>query len=234
MLRAERQTRFDAAVVAAPAVRTYDVAVVGMGPTGSVAAALLAQAGLRVYACDRVATQPETRSPVTLDDDVLRVLNQIGALGMILPHLQSLAGLDCCGVAGQLIYRSRRPRYPDTRARHRTYVLCQGDLERALATTCSTTSSIPSASSSSTPPKFHKLMTLINLAGPTLGAGLRVAAINGGSALRQARALGALSQQSSLPTTSKRLGSGASCCSQPSITLEKRGSVSYTRLRSST
>jgi len=45
----------------------FDVAVVGFGPAGAVAAALLGHAGLRVHVCDRLQGVYEIPRAVSLD-----------------------------------------------------------------------------------------------------------------------------------------------------------------------
>ena len=101
----------------------YDVAIVGLGPVGSTCAALLAQAGLLVHVSDRRLHMPERPRIITLDDDVLRVLQQINVLGALRPHLRPSAALEWYGVSGKLI-RESKP------LRSRT--LLQSQLERVL------------------------------------------------------------------------------------------------------
>lgn len=115
--------RFDHAPFSASPASAYDVAIVGLGPVGSIAAALLAQAGLRVHASDRRLDTLERPAVVKLDDDVLRVLQQINVLGALLPYLKPSATLECYGVDGQLIKESKPLR---------AYTLLQSRLERVL------------------------------------------------------------------------------------------------------
>jgi len=56
----------------------FDVAVIGLGPCGSVAAALLGQAGLRTVACDKVRTVCDRPRAIAVDHEILRVFQQIG------------------------------------------------------------------------------------------------------------------------------------------------------------
>ena len=55
-----------------------DVAIVGCGPAGAVAAALLGQAGLRVHVCDRLPGVYEIPRAIALDHEVMRVFQQLG------------------------------------------------------------------------------------------------------------------------------------------------------------
>lgn len=51
----------------------YDLAIVGYGPAGAVAAALLGQAGHSVYVCDRLQDVYEIPRAIALDHEVMRV-----------------------------------------------------------------------------------------------------------------------------------------------------------------
>ncbi len=61
----------------------YDVAIVGYGPAGAVAAALLGQAGLSVYVCDRLHGVYEIPRAIALDHEIMRVFQQIGVIDAI-------------------------------------------------------------------------------------------------------------------------------------------------------
>lgn len=56
----------------------FDVAVVGFGPTGQVAAGLLGQAGLTVWVADRLPGVYAIPRAIALDHEVLRVFQQLG------------------------------------------------------------------------------------------------------------------------------------------------------------
>ena len=58
----------------------FDLAVVGLGPTGAVATGLLAQAGPKVWACDKLPGVYEIPRAIALDHEVLRVFQQLGGL----------------------------------------------------------------------------------------------------------------------------------------------------------
>ncbi len=45
----------------------HDVAIVGFGPSGAVAASLLGQAGLKTYVCDKSSTVYEKPRAIALD-----------------------------------------------------------------------------------------------------------------------------------------------------------------------
>lgn len=65
----------------------FDVAVVGAGPTGLVAALLLEAEGLRVVVLEHEARTVADPRAVTLDDESLRVFAQLGVLAAIKPLL---------------------------------------------------------------------------------------------------------------------------------------------------
>jgi len=92
----------------------FDVAIVGFGPSGAVAAALLGQAGHRVYVCDRAtAVYPRPRA-IALDHEIMRVFQQLGLADAIVPHTEPFTDSCYHGVDGRLIRRMTMapPPYP--------------------------------------------------------------------------------------------------------------------------
>ena len=65
----------------------YDVAVVGFGPSGAVAANLLGQAGLKTYVCDKVSDVYEKPRAIALDHEIMRVFQQIGVADKVMPYV---------------------------------------------------------------------------------------------------------------------------------------------------
>lgn len=94
--------------------RLYDVAIVGYGPAGAVAAALLGQAGLSVYACDKLAGVYEIPRAIALDHEIMRVFQQLGLVDAITPYCEAFTPSEYYGVDGQLIRRMTMvaPPYP--------------------------------------------------------------------------------------------------------------------------
>lgn len=92
----------------------YDVAVVGFGPTGAVAAALLGLAGLKVWVCDRSPEVYDLPRAIALDHEILRVFQQIGVIDEVMPHVEPFTPSEYYGVDGQLIKRLTMisPPYP--------------------------------------------------------------------------------------------------------------------------
>jgi 3-(3-hydroxy-phenyl)propionate hydroxylase len=92
----------------------YDVAVVGFGPSGAVAAALLGVAGLRVWVGDRSREIYEKPRAIALDHEILRVFQQIGVVDDVLAFAEPFTPSEYFGVEGQLIKRLTmvEPPYP--------------------------------------------------------------------------------------------------------------------------
>ena len=110
----------------------FDVAVVGLGPTGAVAAALLAQAGLSVWACDKLQGVYDIPRAIALDHEVLRVFQQLGVLEAVLPHCEPFTPSEYFGVDGQLIRRMTMVAPPFPQGYVPSMVFTQPPVERAL------------------------------------------------------------------------------------------------------
>ena len=94
--------------------KIYDVAVVGFGPSGAVAAGLLGGLGLSTYVCDRVREVYDKPRAVALDHEIMRVFQQLGVVQKILPYIEPFTDSCYYGVDGQLIRRMSTvaPPYP--------------------------------------------------------------------------------------------------------------------------
>jgi 3-(3-hydroxy-phenyl)propionate hydroxylase len=92
----------------------YDVAIIGYGPAGATAAALLGQAGLSVYVCDRLQGVYEIPRAIALDHEIMRVFQEIGIVKAIAPYFEPFTPSEFFGVDGQLIRRMTmvQPPYP--------------------------------------------------------------------------------------------------------------------------
>ncbi len=92
----------------------FDVAIVGYGPVGVVAAGLLGQAGLRVYVCDKLTDVHEIPRAIALDHEIMRVCQQLGVVDAVLPHTEPFTHSEWFGADGQLIRRMTMvaPPYP--------------------------------------------------------------------------------------------------------------------------
>lgn len=92
----------------------YDVAIVGFGPSGAVAAGLLGMQGLRVFVCDKAQDIYSLPRAFALDHEIMRVFQQLGVAEQVLGHAEPFTPSEFYGVDGQLIKRftSVEPPYP--------------------------------------------------------------------------------------------------------------------------
>ena len=92
----------------------YDVAVVGFGPSGAVAAALLGAQGLKTFVCDRTLEVYDKPRAFALDHEIVRVFQQVGIEKQVLQFAEAFTPSEFFGVDGQLIKRFTTvdPPYP--------------------------------------------------------------------------------------------------------------------------
>lgn len=110
----------------------FDVAIVGCGPAGAVAAALLAQAGLRVHVCDRLPGVYEIPRAISLDHEVMRVFQQLGLVDAVAPFTEAFTPSEWFGVDGQLIRRMTMVAPPYPQGHTPSMVFTQPAVERVL------------------------------------------------------------------------------------------------------
>lgn len=92
----------------------YDVAIVGFGPSGSVAAGLLGAQGLRTFVCDKLHDVYAKPRAISLDHEITRVFQQMGVAKAIKPYTEPFTDSVFYGVDGQVIKRMStvQPPYP--------------------------------------------------------------------------------------------------------------------------
>ena len=92
----------------------FDVAIVGFGPSGAVAAGLLGTQGLRVFVCDKSPTVYGMPRAFALDHEIMRVFQQLGIAQQVLDYAEPFTPSEFFGVDGQLIKRftTAEPPYP--------------------------------------------------------------------------------------------------------------------------
>jgi 3-(3-hydroxy-phenyl)propionate hydroxylase len=84
---------------------SFDVAVVGLGPTGSVCAALLGSLGVKTIAIEREQAVYDKPRAFALDHEVMRVFEDIGCADAVAPHTAPFTPSEYYGVDGQIIKR---------------------------------------------------------------------------------------------------------------------------------
>lgn len=111
---------------------TYDVAIVGYGPAGAVAAGLLGQQGLSVYVCDRLPEVFQIPRAIALDHEIMRVFQQLGVADAIQPFCEPFTPSEYFGVDGQLIRRMTMVDPPYPQGHTPSMVFTQPPVEQAL------------------------------------------------------------------------------------------------------
>ena len=110
----------------------FDVAIVGYGPVGAVAAGLLGQAGFEVFVCDRLTGVHEIPRAISLDHEILRVFQQLGVVDDVLQHCEPFTNSEFFGVDGQLIRRMTMVAPPYPQGYTPSMVFTQPPVERIL------------------------------------------------------------------------------------------------------
>jgi 3-(3-hydroxy-phenyl)propionate hydroxylase len=81
----------------------YDAIIVGYGPVGATAAALLARYGLRVAVVEQSAAIYDRPRAITLDHEVMRIFQACGAAAAIAPFTAPHPGTHYLGIDGKII-----------------------------------------------------------------------------------------------------------------------------------
>ena len=110
----------------------YDVAIVGFGPSGAVAAALLGQAGHRVFVCDRTAEVYPLPRAIALDHEIMRLFQRLGIAQQIEPFTEPFTDSCFHGVDGRLIRRMTVLPAPYPQAWSPSLVFSQPPVEAVL------------------------------------------------------------------------------------------------------
>lgn len=110
----------------------YDVAIVGYGPVGQVAAGLLGQQGFKVHVCDRLTEVYQIPRAIALDHEIMRVFQQLGVVEAIVPFTEPFSNSEYFGVDGQLIRRMTMLPPPYPQGYTPSLVFTQPPVERAL------------------------------------------------------------------------------------------------------
>ncbi|GLR85017.1 bifunctional 3-(3-hydroxy-phenyl)propionate/3-hydroxycinnamic acid hydroxylase [Bradyrhizobium iriomotense] len=87
------------------AATDYDVLVVGFGPTGAVASALLGRLGHRTLVIDRLTGIYDKPRAIALDHEIFRHFDNMGVAEAIAPYVEPFTASEHFGADGQLIRR---------------------------------------------------------------------------------------------------------------------------------
>lgn len=109
----------------------YEVVVVGCGPVGLAAAALLGAGGVSVLVVERHEATSNEAKAISIDDESLRVFQRAGIDGDVAPILQPGTGTRYYGADGRLLAHAKGRR-PYLLGHPFKSPFAQPDLERAL------------------------------------------------------------------------------------------------------
>lgn len=110
----------------------YDVAIVGFGPAGAVAAAMLGGSGLKVWVGDRLEEVYEIPRAIALDHEIMRIFQQIGIVDDVMPYTEPFTPSEYYGVDRQLIKRLTMIDRPYPLGYTPSNVFTQPPVERAI------------------------------------------------------------------------------------------------------
>ena len=111
---------------------TYDVAIVGFGPTGAIAAGLLGKKGIRTFVCDKLHDVYDKPRAIALDHEISRVFQQMGVGKKIKEFLEPFTDSVYYGVDGQVIKRMSTVAAPYPLAHTPSVVFTQPPVEKIL------------------------------------------------------------------------------------------------------
>ena len=112
--------------------RPYDVAIIGLGPTGATLANLLGLCGLTVLVLERDSDIYDLPRAVHFDDEVMRVFQAIGVAKDVEKTTRVNVGMRFVDADGTLLLDWPRPADVTPQGWHASYRFHQPDLERIL------------------------------------------------------------------------------------------------------
>jgi 3-(3-hydroxy-phenyl)propionate hydroxylase len=111
---------------------SYDVAIIGYGPSGAVAAALMGKAGIKALVIDQVHEVFEKPRAIALDHEIMRAFQHIGVVEDVLPWTEPFTPSEYYGVDQQLIKRLATVEPPYPLGYNPSIVFTQPPVERLL------------------------------------------------------------------------------------------------------
>jgi len=111
---------------------SYDVAIVGFGPTGAIAAGLLGKKGIRTFVCDKLHDVYDKPRAIALDHEISRVFQHMGIGQKIKPFLEPFTDSVYYGVDGQVIKRMSTVSAPYPLSHTPSVVFTQPPVEKIL------------------------------------------------------------------------------------------------------
>ena len=113
-------------------MKTYDVIIVGLGPTGGTLAALLALHGFSILIIEKEKNFYPLPRAVHFDDEVMRVFQTIGITNKFLKHTIINKGTKFVNSKNKVVLDWPRPRSITENGWYPSYRFNQPDLERKL------------------------------------------------------------------------------------------------------
>lgn len=110
----------------------YDVAVVGFGPSGALAANLLGAAGIRTICLDRQSEVYDKPRAIALDHEIMRLFDNIGIAEQVAPYIAPFDLSEHFGADGRLLRRVGMIGEPYPLGYTPTMVFTQPPVERIL------------------------------------------------------------------------------------------------------
>jgi 3-(3-hydroxy-phenyl)propionate hydroxylase len=110
----------------------YEVAIVGCGPVGAIAANLFGHAGLRTLVIEREAEPYPLPRAVHIDHEMMRIFQSVGLADAVLPLMREAQGHIHIGADGGMIRYLGSAGLPKRFGWANDYFFFQPELERAL------------------------------------------------------------------------------------------------------
>ena len=111
---------------------TFEVAIVGMGPTGVMLAHLLGALGVDTVVLDREPDLLNLPRAVHFDGEVMRIFQNAGLADALLPHVRASQGMQYINAQGQLLLERKPANAPGMHGWANNYLFHQPDVERIL------------------------------------------------------------------------------------------------------